>query len=349
MNLLALTCNQLLDHFQDRYGRASLQAAALYRSFYQSADFDPGLVPALAQSPGLLRQIEKDLEFARPHLVREPVQSQEQEGLSKLVFAMADGLQVETVVIPMANHICVCISCQAGCRMGCRFCETGQMGLHRHLKAAEIVAQVYTVKVVMGCSVRNVVFMGMGEPLDNFEHVMQAVRIISDQRGLNIAERHITLSTVGLVDGIERLAALNRPQLKLAVSLNAPCDAVRDRIMPINRRYPMARLKRALKAVPLARGNALFIEYVLIKGINDSPRHAAQLAEYLRGLPAKVNLIAYNPRRRSPFESPSTGDLARFQQALIQHKVFVRLRGSKGASIRAACGQLGGRVESLPV
>jgi 23S rRNA (adenine2503-C2)-methyltransferase len=215
------------------------------------------------------------------------------------------------------------------------------MGLQRQLTPAEIVAQVYTVKVAMGYNVRNVVFMGMGEPLDNFDNVMQALQVLSDQRGLNIAERRITLSTAGLVDGIERLIALNRPQLKLAVSLNAPCDAVRDTIMPINRRYPLTQLKRALKAVPLGRGNALFMEYVLIKGINDRPQHAAQLADYLRDLPAKLNLIAYNPRRQSPFEAPSAGDLARFQQTLIDNKIFVRVRGSKGGAIWAACGQLG--------
>jgi 23S rRNA (adenine2503-C2)-methyltransferase len=339
MDLLALTYEQLLDCFKSRYNRAGYHAAALYKAFYRSADFPLHGLPAFEASTGLADQVARDLDHQRPRLVR----ARHHQGVEKLVFALADGLRIETVIIPMANHVSVCVSCQAGCRMGCRFCQTGQMGLQRQLAVSEIVWQVYYAKVQMGCNVRNVVFMGMGEPLDNFEPVMQAVRVMADQRGLNIAERRITVSTAGLADGIERLAAMNRPQLRLAVSLNAPSDAVRDTIMPINRRYPMARLKRALQTVPLARGNAFFVEYVLIKGVNDSPRHAVQLAEYLKDIPAKLNLIAYNPRRGSPFQAPGVPALARFQQALVDRKIFVRVRSSKGASIRAACGQLGGR------
>jgi 23S rRNA (adenine2503-C2)-methyltransferase len=263
------------------------------------------------------------------------------EEVVKLVFGLADGLRVETVVIPMANHSTVCISSQVGCAMGCRFCRTGRMGLLRNLTAAEIVAQVYTVKVLMGAAVRNVVFMGMGEPLDNFHNVVQAIGVLSDQRGLDIALRHITLSTVGLPRGIQRLAALGWPQLKLAVSLNAPDNRLRDRLMPVNRRHPMERLKEALSQYPLARGNAIFMEYVLIKGVNDDPRFAAALAAFFQGLDVKLNLIAYNPSDGSPFEAPAEGDLERFHRALIDQRVFVRRRSSKGAGILAACGQLG--------
>jgi 23S rRNA (adenine2503-C2)-methyltransferase len=203
------------------------------------------------------------------------------------------------------------------------------------------VAQVYTVKVVLGITLRNVVFMGMGEPLDNLGSVTQAIEVLGDQRGLDIARRHITVSTVGLVDGIEKLAALNWPQLKLAVSLNAPDDAVRQRLMPVNHRYSMADLKRALLNIPLARGNALFMEYVLIKGINDQPEQAHAVADYLTGLPVKLNLIPCNPDPDGPFASPEAETVDRFLATLIKRKVFVRLRTSKGAQIRAACGQLG--------
>jgi 23S rRNA (adenine2503-C2)-methyltransferase len=194
----------------------------------------------------------------------------------------------------------------------------------------------------MGVAVRNVVFMGMGEPLDNFDNVVQAIDVISDQRGLNIARRHITLSTVGLSGGIRRLADLGWPQLKLAVSLNASNDELRNWLMPINRRYPMDNLKTALGQYPLARGNAIFMEYVLIKGVNDHPRLAAELAAFFQDLPVKLNLIAYNPSDGSPLEAPSEEDLLRFRQALIDQHIFVRQRSSKGAGIRAACGQLGG-------
>jgi 23S rRNA (adenine2503-C2)-methyltransferase len=171
--------------------------------------------------------------------------------------------------------------------------------------------------------------------------VVQAIDVISDQRGLDIALRHITLSTVGLPDGIRRLAALGRPQLKLAVSLNASNDALRSRLMPVNRRFPMDSLKAALHHYPLARGNAIFMEYVLIKGVNDHPRFAAELAAFFQDLDVKLNLIACNPGGGSPFEASAEEDLERFHQALIDQRIFVRRRSSKGAGIRAACGQLG--------
>lgn len=194
----------------------------------------------------------------------------------------------------------------------------------------------------MGINVRNVVLMGMGEPLDNFEPVIQAIRVMADQRGLDIAKRHITVSTAGLATGIEQLAALNWPQLKLAVSLNASNDTLRSQLMPVNRKYPMGTLKAALRSYPLARGNAIFFEYVLIKGINDHPRYARQLCAYLQDLPAKLNLIPFNPTQPSPFKAPTIKDVDRFHQALIEQNIFVRLRSPKGAGIRAACGQLGG-------
>lgn len=337
MNLLGLTCEQLIMQFQTRYGRGRYHAAGLYRAFYRRSELDLTCLPEFQAASGLTREVLRDLRLDRPVVVRQF----SEEGVTKLVFGLHDGMEVETVVLPMANHTTVCISSQAGCRMGCRFCRTGRMGLRRNLSAAEIVAQVYTVKVAMGVDVRNVVFMGMGEPLDNFEAVTQAIKVLGDQRGLDIARRHITVSTVGLVEGIHRLAALNWPQLKLAVSLNAPDDATRTTLMPVNARYPMAALKQALRQFPLARGNALFMEYVLIKGINDQPGQANALADYLEGLPVKLNLIPCNPDPESPFAAPGAEAVDRFHAALIARNLFVRLRASKGARIRAACGQLG--------
>ena len=249
---------------------------------------------------------------------------------------------METVLIPMANHMPVCVSSQVGCRMACRFCETGRMCLLRSLTADEIVAQVYMARVCLGMPVRNVVFMGMGEPLDNFDAVVHAIRILEDQRGLNIAKRRITLSTAGLVPGIERLAELKWPQLKLAVSLNATENSQRNDLMPVNRRYGLDQLKSALAHYPLARGNVLLIEYVLIKNRNDSEEDARRLARYVEGLPVRINLIPYNPGRSPPLEAPSEKEVLRFRQALIELGLFVRLRHSKGANICAACGQLGG-------
>jgi 23S rRNA (adenine2503-C2)-methyltransferase len=338
MNVLGMTCDQLTDLFQRRYNKGAFHASALYRAFFRHSDPDMATLEAFSASPVLRRQVEADLSVHLPAVV----DTVQRDGVTKWILALFDGARVETVVIPMANHATVCISSQVGCRMGCRFCETGQMGWRRNLTADEIVAQVYLVKVRMGIDVRNVVFMGMGEPLDNWNEVMQAIRVLSDQRGLDIARRRMTLSTVGLVEKIRALAAEQGPQLKLAVSLNAPDDVLRTRLMPVNRCLNLTALRNVLADYPLARGNALLIEYVLIKGINDRPEHAVQLARYLRGLTVKLNLIPYNPRRRSPFEAPDGKDVERFHRQLIDQGVFVRLRRSKGHRIRAACGQLGG-------
>lgn len=337
MNPLELTYPQLLQQFQVRYGRGKFHAAAVYRAFYGASNFDIGSIQAFSDSARLARQVHTDLHYHLPDIVR----TQTQEGVTKLAFQFRDGHIVEAVIIPMPQHTTLCISSQVGCRIGCRFCETGQMGLKRNLTAAEIVAQVHRVKLGLEWDVRNVVFMGMGEPLDNFESVTRAIDIISDQRGLNIAKRRITLSTSGVADGIERLARLQWPQLKLAVSLNAANDRTRSALMPINRRYNLAVLKKALQAYPLARGNVLLMEYVLIKGVNDTAEDASQLAAYIEDMPVRVNLIAYNPRCRSPFDPPSREDVQRFHQMLLDQNIFVRLRRSKGADIQAACGQLG--------
>jgi 23S rRNA (adenine2503-C2)-methyltransferase len=337
VNLLELTYAQLTELFERQYGRGAFHAAALYRAFYAGADPNLGGLPAFAGSPRLLEQVGRDIESNVLTLIHQV----DDEGVTKLVFRLSDGLAVETVLIPMARHHTVCISSQVGCRMGCRFCETARLGLLRPLTVSEIVAQVYTVKVIMGLCVRNVVFMGMGEPLDNLDNVIQAIRVMEDQRGLNIAKRRITLSTAGLIDGIRRLTELNWPQLKLAVSLNAGSDAVRSSLMPVNLRHPMAELKQTLLKYPLARGNVVLIEYVLIKGVNDSPEDARQLALYLKGLSARLNLIAYNPRRGSTLQVPTEADIHRFLQYLIGQEIFVRFRRSKGTAVWAACGQLG--------
>lgn len=337
MNLLELTYDQLAGIFERNYDRGACHAAALYRAFYTTGGMELSQLEPFAASPQLRRRIEYDLEADLPAIAARV----DGQGVTKLVFRLADGLSAETVIIPMARHTTVCVSSQVGCRMGCRFCETARWGLLRPLTTAEIVAQVYTVKVIMGLNVRNVVFMGMGEPLDNLDRVVQAIRVMEDQRGLNIAKRRITVSTAGLVDGIRRLAALNWPQLKLAVSLNAAEDALRSSLMPINRRHNLAELKQALVQYPLARGNVLLIEYVLIKDVNDRPEHACRLADYLRDLPVRLNLIAYNPRHGLPLKAPTESDVHQFLQCLIGQKIFVRLRKSKGDPIWAACGQLG--------
>jgi 23S rRNA (adenine2503-C2)-methyltransferase len=231
------------------------------------------------------------------------------------------------------------------------------MGYLRSLDASEIVAQVMYARHVLKEPIENIVFMGMGEPMDNLDNVLQAVRILCDQRGLNIAQSAITISTVGHVDGIRRLArAVSEPpaddshgsgftRLRLAVSLNAPNDAIRSRMMPINRQWPLAELKRALRDFPLNRkGDFLFMEYVLIAGVNDAKEHALEVAEYLRDLKACVNLIPYNPGLDATLGRPEKEGVARFYHWLMEAGQYCRVRGTKGKDAMAACGQLGNRA-----
>jgi 23S rRNA (adenine2503-C2)-methyltransferase len=287
----------------------------------------------------LARRLETDIDLTLPDVV-----DRQREGdTTKLVLRLADGERIESVLVPMAHYTTICVSSQVGCRMGCAFCQTGTLGLVRQLAVTEIVAQVYWAKQVAGAPIRNVVFMGMGEPLDNFTNLTRAIAVISDQRGLDIAPRHITVSTVGLGDGIRRLADLNQPRLQLAVSLNAPNDDLRNRLMPVNRRTPLADLQAILEAYPLHPKNALLISYVLIPGVNDEALHADQLAAFVAPLRAKVNLIPLNPCPQTPYRAPAAAELERFRDRLVARKVFVRRRTPKGQAIMAACGQLGAR------
>ncbi len=264
-----------------------------------------------------------------------------QDGVIKFVTALKDGHRVESVILPMESHYTVCVSCQVGCRMGCRFCETARLGLVRQLSVEEIVGQVYGARRRFGAGIRNVVFMGMGEPFDNFDAVTQAVRVLSDQRGMDIAQRYITISTAGRIDGIEKLAALEMPHVKLAVSLNAPNDDLRLQLMPINHTAPLDRLQKTLMAYPLKKGYDIMIGYVLIPGVNDGAECARQLAQWLDPLSAKVNLIPFNPGTDTPYRSPAEVELDTFRQRLIDLRVNVQKRSPRGRDLMAACGQLG--------
>lgn len=337
MNILGATFEQLLSEIQSRFGKGAYHAAAVYRQVFGSGAKRFDHLPEFTQSLPLAQAIGCWIRLNPAPIIK----VQREESVTKFVSRLEDGRQIESVLIPMANHLALCLSSQVGCRMGCLICRTGRMGFHRNLTAAEIVGQVFQAKMVLGANIRNLVFMGMGEPLDNFETVMQAIGVISDQRGFNIAPKHITLSTAGLVEGIQKLAKSQLPHLKLALSLNAADDRTRSILMPINRKYPLNALKRTLLKYPLPKDGAIFIEYVLLKGINDTFKHARQLGHYLSDLKVKVNLIGYNPCENSPYAAPGQADLFRFRDELIEQNIFVRLRVSKGRRIMAACGQLG--------
>ncbi len=342
---MALTCGELAGELTRRYGKGSYHAAALYRGIFRQGCTTWEEVPGLRDSPVLLRRLTADVYL--PDCRIAAVQSE--AGVVKFASRLGDGQIIESVIIPAAGRTTLCLSSQVGCRMGCRFCATGKGGFVRDLRVEEIVWQVLAARFSLGRRVDNLVFMGMGEPLDNFDHVIQALRVLSDQRGLNIAYRHITLSTAGHVEGLARLKAFDLPRLRLAVSLNTADEALRSALMPINRRYPLDRLKAELRAFPLGKGGVILIEYVLLAGINDHLEDALALARFLEGLPMRVNVIAYNPGPQKEFCSPSPEVLRRFCAWLAQEGVFVRARVSRGQGIMAACGQLGASLGRTPL
>ena len=247
--------------------------------------------------------------------------------------------------MPSEGRQTICISTQAGCAVDCHFCLTAQLGLIRNLTAGEIVGQVLVALEDQRASLperlaprTNVVLMGQGEPLLNYEAVLAAVRIMLDQRGLALAPRHVTLSTSGIVPGIERLAQ-EKIRPNLAVSLNASSDEQRDVIMPINRKYPLAMLLDACRRYPLGPRGYVTFEYVLLGGFNDSPEDARRVARLLSGLPAKVNLIPWNPGEL-PYRAPAPERIEEFRSVLMEKGVFAFVRYSRGRDISAACGQL---------
>ncbi len=332
-----MTFPELTNEFRKRYGKGEYHAAGVYREVFQKGTRELSRVKELIHARELASRIATDLKCNPGNVIEEKKEGR----LRKFITRLRDGNIIESVIIPMATHDTLCVSSQAGCRMGCRFCQTGQLGFARNLSVEEIIGQVYSAKFHLGLNVRNIVFMGMGEPLDNVDNVIQAIRVLNEQRGFDVALRYITISTVGMIDGIQRLAKTGLQGVRLAISLNAPNDLIRSNIMPATRIPSMAALQKTLLEYPLSKKETFFITYVLIKNINDSQEHADELAAYLKPFQVKVNIIPHNPRSNSPFCSPSDEEVDQFCRRLSEQKLFVRKRSAKGQEVMAACGQLG--------
>jgi 23S rRNA (adenine2503-C2)-methyltransferase len=261
------------------------------------------------------------------------------DGTRKLLFHLDDRAAIESVLIPDDDRLTLCISSQAGCGMGCRFCATARMGLLRNLRPGEITGQVGAARVAAGATpITNIVFMGMGEPLANYERVRTAIEVLTAPWGYGFSPRRITVSTVGLVPEIPRLVV--ETNVNLAISLTATTDEVRGQLVPINRRYPLPVLLGICRSLPLARRKRIFFEYVLLEGVNDSEADARRLAALLRGIPSKVNLIPFNPFAGVDFVPSPRGRVLRFQEILRTAGLNATLRESRGRDIQAACGQL---------
>lgn len=261
------------------------------------------------------------------------------DGTLKFLFSLEDGQTIESVLIPDEDRLTLCVSSQVGCAMGCGFCLTGKLGLVRSLSAHEIVDQVVAVNRMLRHErkITNIVLMGMGEPLANFDEVVKALWKITDLVG--ISKKRITLSTAGLAPRIPLLAQ-KAPEVNLAVSLNASTDETRDRIMPVNKKYPLKSLLDACRKFPLGTRRKITFEYVLISGINDSPEDAGRLVKLTNGLRCKINLIPLNPYAGSGLNRPSDETVLAFQNVLLRSNLTAFIRESKGRDILAACGQL---------
>jgi 23S rRNA (adenine2503-C2)-methyltransferase len=279
------------------------------------------------------------------------------DGTRKLVCDLALGGKIECVLIPMSDdpnddpededgawdgRVTLCISTQIGCAMGCTFCASGQAGLERGLKAEEIVGQVMVAKghLAPGEHLRNLVFMGMGEPLHHYDETARAIRLLTHAEGIAISPRRITVSTVGLVPGIKRLGADFSGKVGLALSLHAPNDEIRNGIVPMNRRYPVRDVLDSLREYPLPKRRRITIEYILIAGVNDAAPHARELSRVLRGLRVKVNLIPMNPITAASMASPEASRVEAFKELLARDGYSVFVRKQRGDDVDAACGQL---------
>ncbi len=341
-SLYDLTLAELTD-WAIRHGQPAYRAKQIFHSLYQKGIADPG---GMSDLPKELRDLLSG-QFSGPTL--EVVTEQKSaDGTTKWLFRLGDGQFIESVLIPVEGRASgkrserktICLSTQVGCAYGCAFCASGMDGFRRNLSAGEIVQEVLAAeRSLKPARVTNLVFMGMGEPLSNYDNLLRAVRVLNDPEGLKVGARKITISTVGLVPMIERLSKEGL-QVELSISLHAPNDDLRGQIMPVNRRYPLSQLMGAARAYVRATKRIITFEYILIDGVNDAPEQARELAALLKGLLCKVNLIPCHPIPGAPFARPPMKRMLAFEGVLKEKKIVCTLRRSRGLDIDGACGQL---------
>jgi len=288
-------------------------------------------------SKPLREKLAEDMTFTTMEL--EKKQISQKDGCIKALFRLEDGEYVESVMLKDGDRYTGCISSQVGCRMGCTYCSTAKMGLVRNLTAGEIVGQVRSLGELAGRKLTNLVFMGMGEPLDNLDNLMTALDILLSDKGMNFSHNKVTISTCGIADKIQRLYEMDTP-VNIAISLNAYTDEKRSSLMPVNNKYNIKTLIDSLKALPIQKRKRITIEYILLKGINDSIKDAEGLVKLLNGLKVKVNLIGYNQGLDDAFQTSDIKDTLKFQQYLVDKYISTFVRKSLGDDIDGACGQL---------
>lgn len=320
-------------------GERPFQAKNLFSAIHARGIYDVNEVTTLSKS---FREKLAAQKFVISHLV--PFKKLTDEGGTiKYVFVLEDKSRVEAVILNDDDRLTACISCQVGCKMDCGFCATGKLHFQRNLTAAEIVSQVYALEKDAG-TISNVVYMGMGEPLDNYTEVLKSIRMLNDPLGRNIGARHLTISTCGLVPGIQKLAD-EKIQVRLAVSIHAHIDKLRNELMPINTRYDLGQVMKAMREYQKKTGRRVTIEYLLIKDVNDTREHARGLMNMLSGLKCHINLIEYNIHSGAKYRAPSHKVMKDFQWVLEDRGFETTMRFRRGQDIKAACGQLGARID----
>jgi len=327
-----------IEQFIAPYGKERYRTPQILRWLYKEGVHS---IHEMTNLPKRLRQ-ELDHVSAVSSLIARRVE-QAKDGTKKFLFELADGNCIESVLIPEKRRLTLCLSTQVGCALGCLFCLTGKRGLIRNLTMSEILNQILAVRETLDeqTSLTNIVLMGMGEPLANYDNVLKAARLMINPDAFKFSSRRVTLSTAGLLPGLEALAK-ERISFRLAVSLNATEDETRSQVMPINRRYPLKNLLEACRHFPLRPRTRITFEYVMLDGINDSPQDARRLVRQLAGIPSKVNLIPLNEAPGIPFRRPTDEKVRQFQELLMAGGLAAIVRSSKGVDISAACGQLQG-------
>jgi len=325
-----------LEILLEQRGYERFHARQLYRWIYKRGVTDFEKMTDLSKE--FRARLARDFEVVTPKTVSD---LKSVDGTRKFVLELADQRRIEAVFIPDTPAMTFCISTQVGCAMSCGFCLTGKMGLLRNLTAGEIAAEVRVLAAATNLLDHpfNIVLMGMGEPLHNYDNTMKALRMLHNENGLAVSPRRVTLSTVGMVPGLQRLA--HEPLMpNLAISLHATTDEQRTELVPPNRKYPLAEILEVCRRFPLKRRSRITFEYVLLAAVNDTPEDARRLAKLLSDIKAKVNLIPLNPAPGIPYERPSDERVDRFAQILADRHLTVSVRKSRGQDIRAACGQL---------
>ncbi|MCC6137635.1 MAG: 23S rRNA (adenine(2503)-C(2))-methyltransferase RlmN [Bdellovibrionaceae bacterium] len=335
------THDELADLIKNQ-GKEKFRAHQLFKWVYEKKVLDPEKMSNLAKD--FRSQVPEIFDFSLPKVVSHLVS---QDGTQKFLFEVDKGLTFEAVLIPASDRNTLCISSEVGCNMACTFCFTGKQKLKRRLSAGEIVGQYMQVVLRLDPEVRitNIVFMGMGEPLDNWEGVGRSIQLLHDPRGLNLSRKRITVSTSGLAP---QIPLITESGARLAVSLNDPNDEIRDKIMPINKKYPLAVLMEACREHTLKTRDRVTFEYVMLKDLNDEVKHALEVRELVRNFPCKINLIPFNEHPDSGFVRPESKKVYRFQEILLNRGFHTTIRRTMGRDIFAACGQLTSVYQGRP-